>query len=321
MINMPGCPRCGRMLEEEVSVCPYCNYNFKEISSYFNKDHTRKFLEDEKYAGLIKRIVAGLIDIYLTAIITYLIIYYLKIELIKSNILLISSIFTILYLIINTLMERTLLRGSIGKYLVGIKAVDKDENPETILIALCRNLAKILNILTVGIGLLLCAGTKKKQTLGDIVSKTYVITDLKITSKDNRLFSNPFKRLLAFIIDIILIAIILYGINFLFRYLINLDIEPNLKDLIKNIQPPLNIIIIFFYFPVIESQKGTTPGKKIMKIKTTTLKDQKPGFFRLLLKQIILIIEIITLGFLLSLVTPKRQTLSNRLTSTIVIDS
>ena len=69
-----GCPKCGRMIDSSATNCPYCNYNFQEINSFFNKDRMRTFLEDEKYAGLIKRIVAGLIDIYLIALITYLII-------------------------------------------------------------------------------------------------------------------------------------------------------------------------------------------------------------------------------------------------------
>lgn len=317
---MFGCPKCGRIIDKEVAICPYCNYNFQEINSFFNKDRMRTFLEDEKYAGLIKRIVAGLIDIYLIALITYLIIYYLNID-IKQNTIQIISIFLCLYILINTVMERTKLRGTIGKYLVGIKALDKDENPETILIAFIRNLAKILNVITLGIGLLICAGTKKKQTLGDIVTKTYVLTDLKITDKDDRPFSSPLKRLFAFVMDVCLIIVILYGINWLCKYLLDLNINPNITNIINQIQKPLNLVVILLYFPLIESRKGTTFGKSLMKIKTTTLKDETPGFFRLILKEIIFLVEIITLGSLLAIVTPKRQTLSNRLTNTIVVDN
>ena len=118
---MHGCPKCGRILTEEVKICPYCHYNFDEINAFFIKDKTKNFLEDQKYAGLIKRLVAGLIDIYLIALLTYGLSYALKIEVTKQNILIIVTLFTVLYLFLNTIMERTKLRGSLGKYLVGIK--------------------------------------------------------------------------------------------------------------------------------------------------------------------------------------------------------
>ena len=217
-------------------------------------------------------------------------------------------------------MERTKLRGSIGKYLVGIKVLDKEENPESILIAFIRNLAKFLNIITLGLGFLICAGTKKKQTLGDLVTKTYVVTDIKISDKDERPFSNPFKRLCAFILDLLVLALILYGINWLLIYFTGLNISEDLNMIIDQITIPLTLLIALLYFPLIESRKGTTFGKNLLKIKTITLNDKKSGFFRLFFKQIILLVEIITLGFLLAIVTPKRQTLSNRLSKTVVVD-
>ncbi len=317
---MHGCPKCGRILTEEVKICPYCHYNFDEINAFFIKDKTKTFLEDQKYAGLIKRLVAGLIDIYLVALITYALTYALKIEVTKQNILIIVTLFTVLYLFLNTIMERTKLRGSLGKYLVGIKVLDKEENPESIFVSFARNLAKILNIITFGLGFLICAGTKKKQTLGDLATKTCVVTDIKISDKDERQFSSPFKRLCAFILDIFLLALILYGINWLLLYFTGLNISDDLNIIINQITIPLNLLVGLLYFPLIESRKGTTFGKKILKIKTITLNDKKPGFFRLLFKQIILPIEIITLGFLLAVVTPKRQTLSNRLSKTVVVD-
>ena len=90
--------------------------------------------------------------------------------------------------------------------------------------------------------------------------------------------------------------------------------------IIDQITIPLTLLIALLYFPLIESRKGTTFGKNLLKIKTITLNDKKPGFFRLFFKQIILLVEIITLGFLLAIVTPKRQTLSNRLSKTVVVD-
>ena len=200
------------------------------------------------------------------------------------------------------------------------KVLDKEENPESILIAFIRNLAKFLNIITLGLGFLICAATKKKQTLGDLVTKTYVVTDIKISDKDERPFSNPFKRLCAFILDLLVLALILYGINWLLIYFTGLNISEDLNIIIDQITIPLTLLIVLLYFPLIESRKGTTFGKNLLRIKMITLNDKKPGFFRLLFKQIILLVEIITLGFLLAIVTPKRQTLSNRLSKTVVVD-
>ena len=73
-----GCPKCGRMIEANLKICPYCKYDFKEINSFFKKISDEKFVQDEKYAGLIKRLVAGLFDIFITAVFTYFILIIIE---------------------------------------------------------------------------------------------------------------------------------------------------------------------------------------------------------------------------------------------------
>ena len=30
-----GCPKCGRTIDRDYKLCPYCNYDFKEIDTFF----------------------------------------------------------------------------------------------------------------------------------------------------------------------------------------------------------------------------------------------------------------------------------------------
>ena len=83
-----GCPKCGRMINGNLKVCPYCNYNFKEIDGFFKRISDEKFVQDEKYAGLIKRLVAGLFDIFVTFVFTYFILIIIDHYIIKITILL-----------------------------------------------------------------------------------------------------------------------------------------------------------------------------------------------------------------------------------------
>ena len=65
-----GCPKCGRMIDENSKTCPYCNYNFGEIDSFFRRVDDEKYLENEKFAGFTKRLVAGLFDMFVVLIFT-----------------------------------------------------------------------------------------------------------------------------------------------------------------------------------------------------------------------------------------------------------
>ena len=57
-----GCPRCGRMLEENAPKCPYCGYDFKELNTLFKRYDDLRSIQIPKYAGFIKRMAANTID-------------------------------------------------------------------------------------------------------------------------------------------------------------------------------------------------------------------------------------------------------------------
>lgn len=314
---MCGCPKCGRMIDLNLQVCPYCHFEFEKLNDFFIKSKENQFIEDEKYAGLVKRTVAGLIDIYIITLITFIICYTLKIS-IKDYIISIP-IFSFLYILINSILERTSWRGSLGKKIIGIKVFDKNENPETFGIAFFRNLAKILNVLTLGIGFLMCTVTKKRQALNDIIVNTYVIGNLKMADPDETDYAKIYKRLLSFIIDLGLIVILNYLISLIPHYTERYNVVTDYQYIIEDITILLSLIVTIFYMPFMQSRYGTI-GEKITKIKVIKINGNKPGIFRLLIRMILIPIDIITLGFLLCLVTRKHQTLKDILTKTIVVD-
>ena len=57
-----------------------------------------------------------------------------------------------------------------------------------------------------------------------------------------------------------------------------------------------------------------------MKIKLVKLDGQIPGFIICFARELILFLDVITLGFLLPLVTSKKQTFKDILTRTTIID-
>ena len=72
-------------------------------------------------------------------------------------------------------MESSARQSTIGKRIIGVKVTGIDGNKISFLRATGRTLAKFLSVITLGIGFLMIAFTKKKQGLHDIVAKTLVV--------------------------------------------------------------------------------------------------------------------------------------------------
>lgn len=318
-----GCPKCGRMVNSNVRKCPYCNYNFDEIDSFFKKISDEKYNEDEKYAGFIKRLVAGLFDCFVILVLTYFILilidkYLTKITL--ENLYIGLIIYIPLYILYNSICERTPWRGSLGKYILNIEVTDEYENPVTFPKALLRNLSKILNVITLGIGFVISVLPPQKQALNDKVSHTYVINKL-IMQEDTKLsYANPLKRLVAFVLDTFIIGLVCYGLLALVSLIDTSTFTPEIANTINCAKYILCLVVILFYFPFSESRSGSTIGKNMMKIKLVKLNGRVPGFITCFARELILFLDIITLGFLLPFVNPKRQTFKDILTRTAIID-
>lgn len=319
-----GCPKCGRMIDKDLKKCPYCNFDFKEMDNFLKKTEERKFIEEGKYAGFTKRLVAGLIDVYLVSALTYGIMYIIEknIQIKSYYIFLFITIFIIIYILTNSLLERTGWHGSVGKRIVNIEVFDQYENPQTFPSALIRNTVKIVNILTLGIGFIICAGGDEKRTLGDIITKNYCLNKINFKQIENKNYASPTKRLIAFLLDTFIISLIILGLNYLPMLINNTfsNIPEFIKLYEKSIIMILSMTITLFYFPFAESKRGKTYGKKIMKIKLVDEDENVINFPMSFIRQMLIIIDIITLGFLLSISDVKRQTIKDKITKTIVVN-
>lgn len=319
-----GCPKCGRMIDRTYTKCPYCHYDFEKLDVFYEKNANRKYIESSNYAGFIKRLVANLLDSIIFAIILAPIataIYMSKIDINKYKyaIGMIGYFMNILYF---SIMERTNMRGTFGKYIVGIQVVDTNENPITFAHAVVRNMAKILNALTLGIGFLMCGFTKKKQTLSDKAAGIYVINRLELQIEDPLDYANPWARFFAYLLDQAFIAGICYGLIYLVGFLTakvpNLSVPLTFTlGIAKYI---LAFVIVLFYYPFHESTSGSTIGKKIMHIELTNLDGEKMNFVKAFIRQFFIALDVETFGYLLPLVDKKRQTVTDKIFKTVVIN-
>lgn len=317
-----GCPKCGRTLDASLNECPYCHYEFAALNTYFNKFETQRSYEADKFAGFLKRVIAFLIDAMFIGLIIGL--FYVldvtnKIDLNLTNdsYLIIFSVILILYKII---LEGA-FSATLGKMFVGIKIVNNDAEEGRIAFATAslRNFAVILDILTVFIGYLLILFTKNRVALHDMVAKTIVI------NKEEALISHDYApgimRLIAFIIDCAVIACVYYllmlGLTYIYdNYIIGEEIL-----LYRNyIKYGIVIVFTILYFTISESGSSRCSlGKKMIGMKIQDYNGNKIGFMTSLLRLIFIIVEIPTLGFLLCLVSRKKQTLKDKFASTVVV--
>lgn len=80
-----------------------------------------------------------------------------------------------LYLAYCGLAEASLMRGTLGKWLVGIEVINTDGTSLTRTQAAKRNSAKALSFLALGLGCLWIAWSKNKQGWHDTLAETYVV--------------------------------------------------------------------------------------------------------------------------------------------------
>ncbi len=74
-----------------------------------------------------------------------------------------------------TLLESSVLQATLGKTFIGIRVTDEQGRRISILKANARYWAKILSVLTLGVGFLMAGFTRRKQALHDFVAGTLVV--------------------------------------------------------------------------------------------------------------------------------------------------
>ena len=336
-----GCPSCGRMVSSEEQKCPYCNYDFTDLSNIINKYEKERLKEVKvpKYAGFIKRVVSTGIDTIIWSIIFSIItsLYVLynngiesiismdslliaDISSMQSNTVLICwALMPICYFFYCVFRQSSKKMATIGQKIVGIEVITIDDEPMSFTKAFVHNFAKILNVITLGIGFIILIFTPKKQSLSDIVTKTCVANKITDEKYNEYRYANPLLRFLAYIIDMAYLSLIVW----LYNFLVTSPFIPEME--IKNfIMAVLGITLLFYiitYFPSMESKYGATFGKRILDIKVVKLDGEKQSFVKSFLRLILMAFEaLVPLSHILAFVMPRRQTLKDVLTKTIVIN-
>jgi Predicted membrane protein/domain len=83
-----------------------------------------------------------------------------------------SFVLIILYF---ALMESSTAQGSLGKMAVDMKVVDMDGNRISFGKAIVRQIGKIVSLLIIGLGFVMCGFTEKRQGLHDMFAGTLVV--------------------------------------------------------------------------------------------------------------------------------------------------
>jgi uncharacterized RDD family membrane protein YckC len=131
------------------------------------------------YAGFWKRFVATLIDGLITSTVTSPL--YLAFANSPNARTTFSSTFgTVIGWLYYSFMESSPWQATLGKRAMGIQVTDLVGNRIDFGRATGRYFAKILSALTLGIGFLMAAFTKRKQALHDMVAGTLVVNQSRV---------------------------------------------------------------------------------------------------------------------------------------------
>lgn len=336
-----GCPSCGRKIEGQLEKCPYCNYDFTDLSNIINKYEEQKLKEIKipKYAGFIKRVVACGVDLFIWSLIfTVITLLYqffsngmislisMEGSLITDNSVQIDNTIKIIWLFMPVcyflycvFSQYSKKMATFGQRLLNIAVISIEEEPMSFGQSFMHNLAKILNVITLGIGFIIVIFTPNKQSLSDIITKTCVVNKITDENYKEYRYANPLLRFLAYVIDIAYLSLIGWLYSFLSTTILTPDIP--YKDVFMITLGFALLLYIITYFPSMESRYGATFGKRILDIKVIKLNGEKQSFIQSLLRVIVMSLEsLIPLSHILAFVTPRKQTLKDIVTKTIVIN-
>lgn len=154
----------------------------------------------------------------------------------------------------------------------------------------------------------------------------------------NNTIANPFKRLLAVLIDIVvIIPFIVIGINAVDK-IFNLPVTPEFNNgftikidkwakehiwLLIILYSLTKLIIVYFYFTLLETSmwQGTI-GKKLLKIKVTDMNGKRINFKRATIRFFSKILSAqLLIGYIMILFTDKKQGLHDLIAKTLVLPS
>lgn len=141
------------------------------------------------YGDLGKRIVARIIDLIILSVIGLLLGFTLS-----WVGVIIAPIVTVVYYV---LLEGGGWHATLGKRLMELYVADGNGNGITYSTAFLRLICKMLSWFTLGIGYLMAFFNDQKQSLHDILAKTYVLNGQPLTASGNANARNSAPRLVG----------------------------------------------------------------------------------------------------------------------------
>ena len=93
-----------------------------------------------------------------------------------------------------------------------------------------------------------------------------------------------------------------------------------ISNYLNSIELILSMVFLFFYVPFFESKNGQTIGKKIIRICVINESGEKLNFPICFIRQFLIVLDILTFGWMLSISNSKKQTLKDLITKTVVVD-
>lgn len=184
------CHRCGKIFSEGYRFCPGCGLELSgsatpAVQGRESAVSSREPLVSASvlYAGFWRRAAALLVDRFLLGLVNLsLCIFYLLLAGIDwqgdeiRTLSLASALFGfLLKWLYFTLMESSTMQATLGKALIGIRVTDEQGRRISLAKANGRYWAKILSVLTFGVGYLMAGFTRRKQALHDLVARTLVV--------------------------------------------------------------------------------------------------------------------------------------------------
>lgn len=149
----------------------------------------------------------------------------------------------------------------------------------------------------------------------------------------------PFKRLLAFLVDLVFIIPLITLVILTTNNLWDLPVTPNfsiygfeigMDDWAKEhfweivlLYSVVKLVLLFFYFVLFEASVWqATPGKRVLRIKVTDVDSERISFSRSAIRFLSKIISSqLLLGYIMIFFTKRRQGLHDLLAKTIVQES
>ena len=143
-------------------------------------------------------------------------------------------------------------------------------------------------------------------------------------------YANLGSRIVAIIIDLIILSLVVVIIALPLGLLAGLSAIGNPTQLFAARSAffvafmVLNVLVWLLYFTYFEGTSGQTLGKKIMGIKVVKENGDQPSFMDALIRTILRIIDGIAfylVGFIVILVSEKKQRLGDMAAGTIVVEA